>query len=533
MSVPVGYERARESENLANVFGMLRRRWLIIVSVVLACVVVGVLRHETTPKSYTATASVAFQTGTLSEAALQVSTSGGAEPQREAGTETLIAHSSEVAQGVRKQLHISATPTELLSEVKVEAAANANVLNIIASTKSAQYSAQLANAFAEQYKAFKTKSQLAGLSAAEEELKHQLVVLPEGSAERATLQQSLQRLSELRAVAGNGASIIGLASAPTSPSGLGTLTTAVIGVLIGLAISFSLVFLLESLDRRIKSIDEFEGEYHLSVLAGVPQLPQGTGGARDRTELLEPYRILRSALDFAAATRTLDTLLVTSATSGEGKTTVAVDLAHAVALTGRRVALVELDLRRPTFARHFHLDPRDGITTALIHREMLDGLLMAPLVDLPNLSVLPSGRLPPNPAELLGSPGVGEIIAELASRHDLVVIDAPPLNPVADAQVLLNNSAIHAAIVVARLDRTTREEVRRARAILDRHLVEPVGVVVTGLRDPSRYGYEAYPANGPVVDLAAETPVRSSSVEALGRPMRTDVRAHSVSGAGL
>ena len=82
--------------------------------------------------------------------------------------------------------------------------------------------------------------------------------------------------------------------------------------------------------------------------------------AKERTELLEPYRILRSALDFAAVTRQLDTLLVTSAISGEGKTTVAVDLAHAVALTGRRVVLIELDLRRPTFAEHFDLIPAAG-----------------------------------------------------------------------------------------------------------------------------------------------------------------------------
>jgi Mrp family chromosome partitioning ATPase len=78
-----------------------------------------------------------------------------------------------------------------------------------------------------------------------------------------------------------------------------------------------------------------------------------------------------------------------------------------------------------------------------------------------------------------------------------VIIDAPPLNPVADAQILLNNQAIHAVLIVARAGRTTREEVRRARAILNQHLVEAVGLVVTGLTDAARYGYEAYTSNGP------------------------------------
>jgi capsular exopolysaccharide synthesis family protein len=206
---------------------------------------------------------------------------------------------------------------------------------------------------------------------------------------------------------------------------------------------------------------------------------------------------LRSALDFSAVTRQLDTLLVTSAISGEGKTTVAVDLAQAEALTGRHVVLVELDLRQPTLAAHFGLRPSEGITTALARGDGAAGLLVQPISRLPNLSVLPAGRLPPNPAELLGSPRLEEILTELAGDNIMVILDAPPLNPVADAQILLNNVAIHAVVIVARANKTTREATRRARAILDRHTVDPVGLVVTGLRDAGRYGYDSYQASVP------------------------------------
>lgn len=97
------------------------------------------------------------------------------------------------------------------------------------------------------------------------------------------------------------------------------------------------------------------------------------------------------------------------------------------------------------------------------------------------------------------------MLKELAREGTQVIIDAPPLNPVADAQILLNNQAIHAVLLVARAGRTTRDEVRRARAILDQHLVEPVGLVVTGLTDGGRYGYEAYATNAPTApDLRAE-----------------------------
>ncbi len=490
MSASEAFERVGENDSLANALAVLRRRRLIVGAVVLACVVVAVVHQKGSAKSYAATASVTFQSGTLTDAALQVSPSGGNEPQREANTEQQIGHSPEVAAGVRAQLHIAAEPSELLKEVQVEAAANANVLNMVATTGDPRLSARLANAFAEQYITFKVKSQLAGIATAEHKLQEQLGGLPVGSPERTALQQSLQRTSELRAVAGGGASIIGLAS-EGKPTGTGLSTTIVIGFVVGLAIAFSIVFVLESLDRRIKSIEEFEREYRLPALAAVPQSAFRVHRAVDREEL-EPYRILRSALDFAAVTRQLDTLLVTSAGAGEGKTTVAVDLSHAVALAGRRVVLVELDLRRPTFAEHFGLDTRSGLTTALSSNTPVTELLVEPLADLPNLSVLPAGRLPHNPSELLGSPAIAEIISELAAGDSMVIIDAPPLNPVADAQVLLNNSAIHGTILVARVGQATRDQVRRARMILNRHIVEPVGIVVTGLLDADRYGYGIY-----------------------------------------
>ncbi len=492
MSVAARLDQVRDGDGMYSALSVLRRHWLLTLGVVLACVVVAVVHHERSPKSYAATASVTFQNGTLSESALQVTPTGSSEPQREADTETLIAHSPEVARAVRKQLHLSTEAGELLTQVKVETAANADVLNIIASTGNPHYSARLANAFAEQYIAFRTTSQLAGIESAQRTLQSQIVALPANSPERAALQQSLQRLSELRAVAGGGASIIGLATPPSEPTGMSLSTTVLISIIIGLAISFLLIFLLESLDRRLKSIEEFELEYKLPALAGIEQSTFGHRSAEERSQALEPYRILRSALDLSAVTRPLDTLLLTSAVSSEGKTTVAVDLAHAIALAGRRVALVELDLRLPTFARHFNLDTDKGFTSVFSDNHSVSDLMVQPFPELSNLSVLPAGQLPPNPSELLGSPVVTDTLSELSSTHDIVIIDAPPLNPVADAQVLLNNSVIQAVLVVARVDLTTRDQVRRARAILDRHMVEPVGIVVTGLREAGRYGYGRY-----------------------------------------
>jgi capsular exopolysaccharide synthesis family protein len=489
---PDRFDRARGGENLTSALQTLRRRWFIVTILVMGSMVVLAVTHERKAKSYAATASVTFQSGTLSDAALQVTPQGTGEPQREANTEVLVAHSAEVAKAVAKQLGLPQDSSALLSTVKVEAAPSADILNIIATTGSPGSAARLANAFAEQYIAFRVQSQLAGINTAQSNLQQQIAALPASSAERATLSQSLQRLGELRAVAGGGADIIGRATPPTSPTGGGLSTSIIIGLLVGLGLAFSVVFLLESLDRRVKSIDEFEREYRVAALAGVPSSSFRFRRASERTETLEPYRILRSALDFAAVTRRLDRLMVTSAIAGEGKTTVAVDLAHTVALTGRRVVLVELDLRRPTFSTHFDLEPGRGVTMALTSGMSPTELLIEPFDDLPSLSILPAGRIPHNPSELLGSPRIAEILAELARGQDLLVIDAAPLIPVADAQVLLNNPEISASIVVSRMNYTKRDEVRAARAILDRHMAEPVGIVVTGLRETGRYGYDAY-----------------------------------------
>lgn len=495
-----------ERETLSVLLEVLRRRWMLIAGVTLACIVAAVARYETGTRSYESTASVAFGNTTLTEQALQVSRGSG-DPERDAATNVLIASSRDVAEGVRRQLRSPATPDTLLSAVSVESAPNANVINITASTSSPIFSARLANAFADQYLATETQQQLDAIDAAQRDLQRQIDALPADSADRATLQASSQRLDELRAIANGGLQIITRASPSGTPSGASLKTTTILGLLVGLALASLLVFLLESLDRRVNSVEAFERSYRLPVLATVPPSAFKHDRAGDRAGSLEPYRILRSALDFVAVTRQLDTLLITSAVPSEGKSTVSIDLAHAIALAGRRVVLVELDLRQPSFSHHFALDPRRGITTALTGREDVHDLLVQPLPQLSNLSLLPAGALPPNPSELLGSPAVSALLADLASDDTMVVIDAPPLNPVADAQVLLNNPALHAALIVARLGHTTRDQVQRARSILDRHMLQPVGLVVTGVRSPGRNGYDVYgPAEPAFAEAAGALP---------------------------
>ena len=499
-----------DTDSVAHALRVLRRRWPVLLAAVLALVAAAVAYRALSTDQYEASASVVFGGASLSDAALQIDR-GGADPERDAATNVLIAESPEVANAVREKLGTSESASSLLEDISVAAEENANVLRVTAEKRDPESAARLANAFADQYIAFKARSEVQSIEAAENDLRRQLGALPADSAERASLQQSLERLAALRSVASGGARIIGAATPPSEPSSIGLAPLLMLAVILGLGVGLTAVFVLESTDRRVTGIEELEQEYGLPALAGIPQSAFQFAQAKDRGDHLEPYRILRSALEFSQISRELDVVMVTSAVPGEGKTTVAVDMAQAIALSGRRVVLVELDLRRPTFGTHFGIDSRQGVTTALTHREPVGTLLQEPMPGLPNLLVLPSGRLPPNPSELLSSTLLTELLEEVAATGAMVIVDAPPLLPVADAQILLNHTIIDASLVVARIGSTTRDEARRAKAILDRHLMRPLGLVVTGLRDSERYGYSSYASEEPAPLPVPQPPRRTGN----------------------
>jgi receptor protein-tyrosine kinase len=479
---------------------MLRRRWLIIVVSVVACVGIALAQRALAGDVYDASAQVMFGAPSLSDAALEVNR-GGVDPEREAATNVQIAESQEVADAVREEVG-GASAQALLDQVAVEAEESADVLRITASDADPERAATLANSFAEQYIRFKAQRDLDSIAAAEADLRRQLEALPRRATERRALEDSLERLASLRAVASGDARLLGSARPPAAPAGIGGVPLVVLAVIVGLALGLVAAFLAEAIDRRINTVEDFEHEYGMSALVGIPEPAFRIEKAELRGDLLEPYRILRSTLEFARVSHQLDVIVVTSAVPAEGKTTIAVDLAHAIALTSAQVVLVELDLRRPTFSRHLEVDPRRGVTSALLGQEPASELLQTPFPTLPNFAVMPAGRLPPNPSELLGTEAAADLIAGLAADGATVIVDAPPLLPVSDTHVLFNLSVVGGVLIAARLGLTTRDEARRTRAIIDRHPVKPLGLVVTGVEAGGRYGYEAYASKDPSEPVA-------------------------------
>ncbi len=295
------------------------------------------------------------------------------------------------------------------------------------------------------------------------------------------------------------------AQLPAAPSSPNTRLALALGALVGLAVGIGYAVLRYVLDRRIRSAEGVEQETGLNVVGAIPHektftaerrvIPfDGGNSSSSRNAHLyaisEAVRELRTNIQYMDVDNPPRSVVITSALPGEGKSTIAANLAITLASGGQRVVLIDGDLRRPTVASVFGLVGDAGLTDVLAGR--------ASFVDVvqhvgPNggLVVLASGRVPPNPSELLGSHRMRDLIAQL-SAHAFVIVDAPPLIPVTDAAVLSHST--DGALIVATVGKTTYEALKKAQQNLDRAGGRALGVVLN--RVPRKgagaayYGYQ-------------------------------------------
>ena len=488
------YGLPEEESQLMTLWRVVRERWWIVAVTTVLCVVASLAVSLTSQKTYEATSRLVFRDPGFSSAV-----TGGAsvfpsstDPQREAATNTELVRSVEVAQLVVDDLDLNETAEQLLASVTISDEENTDVVDITSASADPELAAAIANSFAEQYVSYRRKSDREKIQQGERLLRERIEATPAQSPDRSDFQAALRTLVLLESVQTGNAEVIDTASPPSSPSSPTPKRDAILALIFGLVLGVSLALILDLLDRRVKSAEDFERRFGLRSLAAIPQR-LFTEGHDDDGSVAEPFLILRSAVDYRSSWDEIKVILVTSAGPGEGKTTVAVNLARSLALGGQQVALVEADMRRPSVGRLVDLGPvGPGLSTALAMDTPVVNDLVADVVT-PNLRVLPSGPPPPNPAELVRRRRMSEILEYLSSDNDVVIIDSPPLLPVADTQTLLSLPQIDTVLVVARAYQTTRQEITRARAILKRHEAEPLGLVICGTRDRLDYytGYQA------------------------------------------
>lgn len=316
----------------------------------------------------------------------------------------------------------------------------------------------------------------------------------------------LQRLKEADLAAmlrTNNVQLLDSALVPKLPVKPNRKVILLVAVLIGLAGGVGLAVLFEQLDSSVKTHDDVEKELGLPFLGIVPtireegqeQLSEGERGRnrdlhshrRPKSSVAECVRSVRTNLLFMTPDKPLRRLLVTSSSPQEGKTTVATNIAIAMAQSGSRVLLVDSDMRRPRVHRAFGLPNDVGLSSAILQQTRLDEAVQQTVV--PNLSVLACGPIPPNPSELLHTARFKQLVQEMEGRFDRVIFDSPPVAAVTDALVLA--AEVDGVVLVIKSGRTPRELAVRTRHALDDVNARIFGVVLNDV-DLERRGYGYY-----------------------------------------
>lgn len=292
------------------------------------------------------------------------------------------------------------------------------------------------------------------------------------------------------------------AAAPNQPIRPRVMMNTLLAAVVGLMLAAGIVFLVEYLDDTLKTPDEVERILGVPVLGFIAEMQyKGKGNEvyvarQPRSPVSEAFRSLRTNLEYAAVQKPIRTLIVTSPEPSEGKTTVAVNLAAIFSQAKRSVALVDADLRHPNVHRYMGLSNRDGLSN--LFRDQSDvSKVSRNKVDLPKLTIITTGGLPPNPSELLGSDRMGWILEELQSIADMVIIDTPP-SLVADAQVLA--AKVDAVLIVIKPGKTSAEAARSSMELYRRAGARVVGVVLNRIPRNRSYYYGGYKYYSPYSD---------------------------------
>ena len=294
--------------------------------------------------------------------------------------------------------------------------------------------------------------------------------------------------------------ILNPAVAPSTPISPTVVRNLIQALVIGLFVGLGLAFLRDQLDDSLRTKAEVE-----RAVRDVPTfalVPYDTTSADERHPKLstltapmsataESYRGLRTAIQYASLSQPITVMQITSPSASEAKTTTLCNLAMAFALSGKRVAVMDCDLRKPKLHRFMQVDGTKGFTTVVLGDLPLeDAMQTSPLH--PNVDVLPAGYLPPNPSELLNHERTSRIIESLAERYSMVFIDCPPVLPVTDALVISRN--VDATLFVTMANKTSRRAAKRATEMLRQVGAPLLATVITGAADRDTYVslYEYY-----------------------------------------
>jgi capsular exopolysaccharide synthesis family protein len=435
---------------------VLGERWKLVALFVIAATGLSVIITATSAKVYQASVQIFVASTDTSNATLQYQ--GSAFAQIQVQTFSKIVGSPDVVHKVQQDLDLQMSDSELKSKISGTAPTGQSIVNLQVQDSSPSRAAAIANSAATAF-----------------------ISVIEGYYTT------------------NGASSVrlfptSLATAPSSPVSPKPILNISLGFLLGLLVGAALAVARDILDNRIKdaeSLSKVAGSPTMGVIVEDPKTQRHAIATRSGTRSVraENYRQLRANLQFANVDQHPRVIAVTSSIPGEGKTTVAINLASTLAEAGFTVCLVDADLRRPTIAKVLGLLSPVGLTSVLIHQiDLSEAMQNAGS----SLYVLTSGPTPPNPSEVLASSYVRDVIRSLLDRVDYVVIDTAPLLPVADGSEVA--ALADGTLLVVRHAVTTDAQIKRAITSLRRVDAKLLGMVLNRVpvKRNNEYGYTYY-----------------------------------------
>ncbi|MHB1002052.1 MAG: polysaccharide biosynthesis tyrosine autokinase [Armatimonadota bacterium] len=349
------------------------------------------------------------------------------------------------------------------------------------------------------------KARVAAISSAYQQRKTESSVLPEREKELQDLMQEVALLGSTyemltqkyytlllseNSMMVNGQTV-SEAKNPLSQSYPSKRKNAVLYLLLGTMISIGVALIAEKIDIRLHDQSIAERIAGVPTLSVIPEIPEDTSNiisdANRNSLLLESYRILRNNISFSSIDKEIKLLAISSPGRGEGKSTTAINLAVAMAMDGKRVLIMDCDLRRPSVHRKLAVSRDIGFTNVVTGACKLEDAI-AP-TNIENLSLLPSGPIPPNPTEVLNSHRSREIFQQVSEMYDLVIVDSPPCVGLSDVQVLAN--LVDGMILLVAMDQTLKPHMHIAMRTLKQVDAPLIGIVLNRM-ELRRQGYNSY-----------------------------------------
>lgn len=464
-----------------------RWKWLFLFFVI-AAPVTAFLLERGNQTTYQSSALVGVNQTTVNTALLNGSGSFSTTNVTAIADLVTTTPVADIAAGLLKP---PGNPAQIASEVTATGDTTTNFLTITAQDHDSARAAAIANAFAAAISRNLQRSAIDQINSTIKGIKAQLAHLGSGAAAtKAQLQQELSQLEASRTTQGGEAAVLQAATPSAAPSSTSTRRAVELGLLVGLLLGIGAVLVAENADRRLRTPDDLESITKLPLLAAIaPSAFSGEMSTTDEDD--EAFQMLRTALMYFNVDRQLDSVVITSAGEKDGKTTVAARLALTMAGAGMNIVLVDADLRRAQVGSRLGIHADAGLGAAITGSSALGEVIVDYPLSAPGartLRVLPAGPLPPNPSALLSSQGMQRVLRELESQSDLVLIDTPAALAVSDPLPLMRS--VSGVVIVARMNRSSRQTIRRLQKIIESAHGNLVGAVATGAT--AGPGYDHY-----------------------------------------